>query len=1115
MYLKSLVLRGFKSFARTTELSIEPGVTCVVGPNGSGKSNIVDALAWVMGEQGAKTMRGAKMDDVIFAGSDGKTAALGRAEVSLTIDNADGVLPIEYTEVTITRTMFRGGGSEYKINGNSCRLLDIQELLSDTGLGKQMHVIVGQGRLDTILNASALDRRSFVEEAAGILKHRQRKDRAMRKLESMQSNLMRLNDLSAEVRRQLGPLGRQADIASRANTIQTTLRDAKARIFADDYVQLLNMKTANQEYLKNLHLELEEHNVQAKKLNKNIDELHKQLENQESREITETIYKLSSLKERFNLLSTHAARTEELLADSALLFEGQDPEVLLKSAEKARKKHAILDAELQEYAKTLEAAKASSKKAQVDAEFLNQKVQIIRKTSTEHREFIAKTTAIIETTQKRIHDEQEHSVTISKQLESIQVDLSSSSKVLEDLDKQLGKVLKSVETATKKVENATKVQEQTAEDVNNLKEQLNKKTHEISATSAKLSALEDMLSQQVGKNSKLVNKNLNTSKYPDLFINLKQTVSALKNELEVPFLVAENQKVANLALEKLPDMNIICPDGKLLYYESPDSNSSGEKVPIQFQIKEVQKELEKTQKEVQKLTELYEKAQKKQLEAKENLATANSELKTYETNARTLQADLVSAQNTKGAKENEIERQTAELNKLAEFIKQREGELVKLSEQLRTSEENKDTSGTTLQEAIDKQALAEANWSVERKNEQEILAKFVRMEAENASQLARANELQKQADAEIQARKLAQIENEKRKKRAVVMQMVQRICHLVLEKIEQTFQEAQKRKDILVQAQVAQNEELSKYNAELKKLQAVIEQAQLNAHKKELDFANTDAKINALEEKMNEQLSLKPDILIAEFGPNVEIKLPDPKDAEKFLILPYIRTEQKKRLRNAERELLALGKVNPLALEEFEALEERHKYLVSQIHDLEKSRTDLMQMINEIDGYTKEEFNSAFEDTAREFTGVFETLFPGGKGRIFLTDPSDLLNTGIEIEATPAGKRISKLSLLSGGERSLVAIALLVSIFKARTSPFYVMDEVEAALDDINLSRLLKIFSSMKKTSQLIIITHQKRTMEIADALYGITMRKDGITQVISQRIEQKDDADTISKGTK
>jgi len=237
VYLKSMTLRGFKSFASATSLRLEPGITCIVGPNGSGKSNVADALAWVMGEQGAKSLRGGKMEDVIFAGT-ALRAPLGRAEVSLTIDNTDGALPIDYTEVTIARTMFRNGGSEYAINGTSCRLLDVQELLSDSGIGREMHVIVGQGQLEAILRATPEERRGFIEEAAGVLKHRKRKERALRKMETMEANLVRVNDLTGEIRRQLGPLGRQAEAARKAATIQAEARDARLRLLADDLSQL-------------------------------------------------------------------------------------------------------------------------------------------------------------------------------------------------------------------------------------------------------------------------------------------------------------------------------------------------------------------------------------------------------------------------------------------------------------------------------------------------------------------------------------------------------------------------------------------------------------------------------------------------------------------------------------------------------------------------------------------------------------------------------------------------------------------------------------------------------------------------------------------------------------
>src|SRR6266511_3164871 len=349
VHLKSLTVKGFKSFASATTLKLEHGITSVVGPNGSGKSNVVDAIAWVLGEQGAKALRGGKMEDVIFAGTAGR-APLGRAEVMLTIDNTDGALPIDYTEVSITRRMFRSGESEYEINGSSCRLLDIQELLSDSGIGREMHVIVGQGQLDTVLHAKPEDRRAFIEEAAGVLKHRKRKEKALRKLEAMQTNLNRLTDLTAELRRQLKPLGKQAEVARRAAGIQADLRDARLRLLADDLTTLreaLDKEIADETALRERRVRVE---AEAAEVGERLAELEAALA-EDAPVLTaaqETWYALSALQERFR--STHQLATERLrhlTTDSEEERPGRDPDHLAAEAEKIREQEAGLRAELQ------------------------------------------------------------------------------------------------------------------------------------------------------------------------------------------------------------------------------------------------------------------------------------------------------------------------------------------------------------------------------------------------------------------------------------------------------------------------------------------------------------------------------------------------------------------------------------------------------------------------------------------------------------------------------------------------------------------------------------------------------------------------------------------------
>ncbi|HWS58750.1 MAG TPA: AAA family ATPase, partial [Actinotalea sp.] len=360
MHLKTLTLRGFKSFASATTLSFEPGITCVVGPNGSGKSNVVDALAWVMGEQGAKSLRGGTMEDVIFAGTAGRPP-LGRAEVALTIDNTDGLLPIEYSEVTISRTLFRSGGSEYAINGSTCRLLDIQELLSDTGMGREMHVIVGQGQLDAVLRATPEDRRGFIEEAAGVLKHRRRKEKALRKLDAMQANLTRLADLTAEIRRQLGPLGRQAEVARRAQTVQADLRDARARLLADDLAQLtatLEQEIADETALRLRRGEVETA-LEAARTTLGRLEARAAAAAPEQSAAGEVWYRLSSVRERLRGTATLAAERRRLLgADGGEDRAGRDPEDLEAQAQRARAAELELGAEVDLARVAVEAAAA-------------------------------------------------------------------------------------------------------------------------------------------------------------------------------------------------------------------------------------------------------------------------------------------------------------------------------------------------------------------------------------------------------------------------------------------------------------------------------------------------------------------------------------------------------------------------------------------------------------------------------------------------------------------------------------------------------------------------------------------------------------------------------------
>ncbi|MGH3425159.1 MAG: chromosome segregation SMC family protein, partial [Nocardioidaceae bacterium] len=404
MYLKSLTLRGFKSFASSTSLSFEQGITCIVGPNGSGKSNVVDALAWVMGEQGAKSLRGGKMEDVIFAGTAGRPP-LGRAEVLLTIDNADGALPIDYAEVTISRTLFRNGGSEYAINGETCRLLDVQELLSDSGIGREMHVIVGQGQLDEILHATPEDRRGFIEEAAGVLKHRKRKEKAIRKLDATEGNLNRLGDLLSEIRRQLKPLGRQAEVARKASVVQMEARDARARLLADDVVTMrasLQQELADEEALAARRAEVDSGLETARAEESELEEQMRSDAPMQAR-AQETWFGLSGLRERMRGTASLAAERVRNVADESEEdpSEGRDPEELEAEAARVREQEREINADVAARQEDLDGALAA--RQEVEAAHLEEdrRVAGLLRAAADRREGLARLTGQVNSLRSR------------------------------------------------------------------------------------------------------------------------------------------------------------------------------------------------------------------------------------------------------------------------------------------------------------------------------------------------------------------------------------------------------------------------------------------------------------------------------------------------------------------------------------------------------------------------------------------------------------------------------------------------------------------------------------------------------------------------------------------
>ncbi|BCW54985.1 MULTISPECIES: chromosome segregation protein SMC [unclassified Arthrobacter] len=1203
MHLKSLTVRGFKSFASATTFDFEPGVTAVVGPNGSGKSNVVDALAWVMGEQGAKTLRGGKMEDVIFAGTSGRPP-LGRAHVSLTIDNTDGALPIEYSEVTISRTLFRTGGSEYAINGASCRLLDIQELLSDSGLGREMHVIVGQGQLDRVLHATPEDRRGFIEEAAGILKHRRRKERTVRKLEAMQANLQRLTDLTGEIRRQLTPLGKQAEVARRAQRVQFDVRDARARLLADDLVQLqqaLEQDVADEAALKARRTAVEQELEAGRRQQAALEQLAAEA-TPRLNAARDTWYRLSTARERLRALGSLATERSRLLgSDDAAPVSGRDPEQLERQAARVRQELAELEQDIQARRTTLEAASAAKADAEQAAVAEDRRLTAQLRAAADRREGLARLAGQVAAARSRVESAQAELGRLRESLAAGTERRARAQAEFTALENQVAGVEEGEESLDADYEAASEALDAVLQEIARLKAAVNEGVRKRDALAARLDALKLGLDRKDGARHVLESglSGVLGSLAAGISVQggYEAAVAAALGEASEAVLV-QDQDTAAAVLKVLKDDDagraslllasavaghlgdpatestpggaaapkaVPLPDGAQWAADLVDGPA--EHIPLVRHLLsgtavvtgidaaaalvaglpgltavtregdvftavsvaggsakapsllEVQAAVDDADRGLSAVTADLERNRFALAAAEARRAGAQEEAdaaldKLHESDARlaAVAERLGHLNSVLRSAVGESDRLAASLARAAENVAAEEEALAAITARLAAAQEAPVEEEPSTEQ---RDALARAA-SAARAAEVEARLSLRSAEEQLAATRNRVASLERAAATERRAREEAAQRARRRRIQARRAAAVSAAAELALRYVDVSVDLARHERDLAEENREQRDRGLRDIREANDALARELADLTDNVHRDELARAQQRARIEAVESRSVDELGITPEALVAEFGPHVPVPVPAEETGDKWAALrapvdaggeeiregkPYVRQEQEKRLRKAERDLASLGKVNPLALEEFAALEERHQFLSTQLEDLKASRRDLLDIIKEVDDRVQRVFAEAFEDTQVQFVRVFERLFPGGEGRLVLTDPGDMLSTGIEVEARPAGKKIKRLSLLSGGERSLTAVALLVAIFKARPSPFYVMDEVEAALDDTNLGRLITIFEELRESSQLIVITHQKRTMEVADALYGVTMRGDGVSTVISQRL--------------
>ncbi|MGW4484219.1 chromosome segregation protein SMC [Amycolatopsis sp. NPDC004368] len=1199
MHLKSLTLKGFKSFASATTLRFEPGITCVVGPNGSGKSNVLDALRWVMGTQGAKDLRGGKMEDVIFAGTAGR-APLGRAEVTLTIDNADGALPIEYSEVSITRRMFRDGASEYEINGDRCRLMDVQELLSDSGIGREMHVIVGQGQLSAILESKPEERRAFIEEAAGVLKHRKRKEQTLRKLANMQGNLDRLGDLTTELRRQLKPLGKQAEIARKAQSVQSELRDSRLRLLADDLVtqrEAIAREEADERTARQRRTEVEQAleivAAEETELEASLAEDAPKLQTAQ-----ETWYKLSALAERLRgTVRLAVERQRHLSADVSAPTGGRDPEELLAEAEQVAEREQELNEAVME-------ARELLAETVLRREDLEQRVQAAERAHwaavraiADRREGMAKLTGQVEALRSKngatadeidrisvsLQESAERAEIALEELEEAKAEGGAEESDDADLMQRHDRAVEANNAAKARVEELVKA-ERTAEReiasekarVEALSMGLKRKDgagallgashelpgllgsvaalltvqpgHEVALAAAlgpvadavavaggeqALTALKYLKDTDSGRAGILLSdygstvdvQGVDTSSWPmlphgarwarEVVTAPEQLRPAVEQALDRLALV-DGLEAARQLVASHPDVRAVTREGDVFGARWVAGGSAAREsvIEVQAAVDEAGERLRTAERALERHAAELEGARAEQQARREEVSQAKDALGDAKVRKARSSERLNRLQQAARSAQAEVERLTAQRAKVEQSREQALEQLAELEERLAAVAEQPvedDPDTAERDEAVEQLAVV---------RQEEMEARLAqRTSEERARSIAgRAESLRRAARAEQEARERAAKAREARERGAAIANAVVNAGELALERIEHSVQRAAVERDEAQAQRQTRETALTAVRAKVRELSGELEKLTDAVHRDEVLRAEQRLRLETLEGKIAEDFGIGLTDLVQEYGPDVPVPPSAGEMAEYEAAkergedvtppppMPYDRDTQARRAKRAEKDLTLLGKVNPLALEEFAALEERYKFLSTQLEDLKDTRKDLEAVIRQVDEKILEVFASAYADVAREFETVFGVLFPGGEGRMVLTEPNDLLATGVDVEARPPGKKVKRLSLLSGGEKSLVAVGMLVAIFRARPSPFYVMDEVEAALDDTNMRRLIGLLEQLRDSSQLIIITHQKPTMEIADALYGVSMQGDGITKVISQRLRAEDE---------
>ncbi len=1171
MFLKTLTLKGFKSFADPTTIELEPGITVVVGPNGSGKSNVVDAVAWVLGAQGPKVVRSTKMDDVIFAGTS-KRPALGRAEVSLTIDNASRRLPVEVAEVTITRTLFRTGESEYAINGAPCRLLDLQELLSDAGVGRQQHVIVSQGQLDSVLQARPEDRRMVIEEAAGVLKFRRRRERAERRLESSEQNLVRLHDLQREVRRQLRPLERQAEAARRHDGLAGELRALRLHLAGRE----LGSLAKRLESAERSHGELTEREIAERKELSRLDDLVASTESAlmevQAWDGADRLGRAERLLERQRGVANVVAERRRTVAGSLAAATQADVVASLESeasrlaadlaaAEMAAESLAperdaleTLEADLGRdealFALTatggagptgppppatgpLERPDARSARLAYDAARsrlstgretvarLAERLASFDRMSEEYTERLAENAARLEASDadhERLRAEHERLEAEERSAEANALWSEANARKAADRSHALEARAEALQAALDEARARAGVERLaglagvlgTLADVVEIDDGCQRGfeaavddvlgTVVVEGTSAARDALHHLhgaglhggvLPTGGSQVASPVPGSPPAEALPDGAELLRDRVrsgvrgvDAVLDQLLAGVLLCRDGLIEALRIaEALPNNTIVTTEGDRLSargWRVGAARSGATRAALEAVLRDAESALGSARaaaSEAEADRAALARARSAATQAGrlfDNVASARAQLRASEAQSAELLSRLAAERDDAcSAHEAAVGRLIATEAEVA----LRETELARAEgaelEALATVEE-----ATRARKALDDRARSLAATGAE------LGVRAAGVEERRTLLADRRDEVERRLAGLEAARSEATARRQSLEATALALERLALGLGRLGGELTATrdrLREARAERELAVTRAATR---LRQLRDERSAAEHAVTATRELVQRVELERAEAKLRLETGVEALRRDLECEPEEAISAPCPELPPGVP-----------------AQARVRDLDRELRLMGPVNPLALEELAALEERDRFLGEQLDDVRSARRELGRVIRAVDEEIVGVFTQAFADVARHFEDLFSMLFPGGTGRLSLVDPEDLLSTGIEIEARPAGRNVRRLSLLSGGERSLVALAFLFAVFRSRPSPFYLMDEVEAALDDVNLHRFLDLVDEFREDAQLIVVSHQKRTMEAADVLYGVTMQPGGASRVVSERI--------------